>query len=269
MMKRNRLTSNDINLGPITIGESDKHWRPIGIVLCSGEEEYPGCSLNLYTGWRTLRIALPQLLQPWRQWVDTSRHAWAGSAGGYWDVHRREFGFRLSDGFLQVFLGPQTHDSTTTKSWCTHLPWTQWRHVRHSMYDLQGAHFWTEAPQPRRDWDDWHKAREQCPKDRFLIEDYDGARVVATTYIEEREWRFGQKWCSWLSVFRRPRVKRSLSISFETEVGLDKGSWKGGLMGTGIDMLQGELHEAAFRRFCELDLQAKHGRSRITFVGKY
>jgi hypothetical protein len=267
-MRRSRLTDNDINLGPITIGEPSKHWRPIGITLESGEEEYPGCSLKLYTGWRTIRIALPQIIKPWRRWVDCSHYQWAdGPHAGYWDEHRREFGFRLSDGFLQVFLGPQTHDSTTTKSWCTHLPWTQWRHVRHSMYGLQGEHFWTEVTAQRRSWDDFHKARESCPTANFLIEDYDGARITAKTRIEEREWRFGEKWCSWLSVFRKPRVTRSLDIDFCAEVGLDKGSWKGGMTGHGIDMLPGELHEAAFRRYCEQEVRSKNGRSRITFLG--
>lgn len=276
-MKRNRLTNNDINLGPLTIGEADRHWRPIGLVLDSGCDEYPGCSLSLYTGWRTFRLAIPQILRPWRRWVDTSHYSWASGPGsGYWDVHRREYGFRLSDGFLQVFLGPQTHDSTTTKSWSKHLPWTQWRFHRLSLYDLQGAHFWsqTDADRRSRAWvdgrgpfDDQMEAEKRCPKARFLIEDYDGQRIVATTHIEEREWRFGEKWCSWLSVFRRPRIRRSLDISFEKEVGLDKGSWKGGLMGTGIEMLPGELHESAFRRFCEQEVQSKHGRSRLLFVG--
>ena len=40
-----------------------------------------------------------------------------------------------------------------------------------------------------------------------------------------------------------------------------------GLMGTGIDMLPGELHEAAFRRFCEQDIHNKYGPSRVKFLG--
>ena len=34
------------------------------------------------------------------------------------------------------------------------------------------------------------------------------------------------------------------------ETGSKKGSWKGGTIGHGIDMLPGELHEGAFRRYC-------------------
>jgi hypothetical protein len=41
-----------------------------------------------------------------------------------------------------------------------------------------------------------------------------------------------------------------LDIRFSEETGRRKGSWKGGTLGHGIDMLPGELHEAAFRRYC-------------------
>lgn len=276
-MKRNRLTDNDINLGPFTIGEPNTHWRPIGITIESGCDEYPGCSLQLYTGWRTVRIALPQIVRPWRRKIvaDSWDAATVARIGRnwYWDVYPREYGFRLSDGFLQVFLGPQTHDSTTTKSWFAHLPWTQWRFVRESWYGLNGEHLHTlrqtSSREVRRAQADWrhHFTQNELPKARFLIEDCDGTRVMASTSIEEREWRFGEGLFAWLSLFRKPRIRRSLSIDFEKEVGPEKGSWKGGLMGTGIDMLPGELHEDAFRRFCDKDIEFRHRNSRIKFLG--
>lgn len=48
----------------------------------------------------------------------------------------------------------------------------------------------------------------------------------------------------------RLAVRRSLDIQFSGETGTRKGSWKGGTVGHSIDMLPGELHEAAFRRYC-------------------
>lgn len=42
----------------------------------------------------------------------------------------------------------------------------------------------------------------------------------------------------------------TLDLEFSSEVGRRKGSWKGGTLGHGIEMLPGELHEAAFRRYC-------------------
>ena len=98
-------------------------------------------------------------------------------------------------------------------------------------------------------------------------DDSDGSLVVASTHIEEREWRLGTGLFRWLSWFVKPKIRRSLSIEFSSEVGPEKGSWKGGLMGTGIDMLPGELHEAAFRRYCAQEHRSKYGRYRLTFVG--
>ncbi len=267
MATYNRLTDNDTQVGPITIGERDKRHRPLSVGVQSGDDQHSGCSLMLRGfGW-SVRVAIPQIIKPWREFHPVKGDAyWDAHGGGYWNVWRREYSLYVNEGTLHVYYGAQTHDSATTKSKCYFLPWMHWRHVRHSMYGLQGEHFWTEAPKPRRNWDDWHKAKESCPTAKFTIEDYDGAQIVAMTRIEEREWRFGDKWCSWLSLFRRPKIRRSLDISFDQEIGTEKGSWKGGLMGTGIDMLPGELHEAAFRRFCEQDIRNKYGPSRIKFV---
>ena len=84
---------------------------------------------------------------------------------------------------------------------------------------------------------------------------------TARTLIEEREWRLGEGWFKWLSLFRGPKISRSLDIRFSGETGRRKGSWKGGTTGHSIQLkFLGELHETAFRRYC-----AAH---EMTFVGK-
>lgn len=269
-----RLTDNDRRFGPFDLGERGD-WRPISLVLQSGSDDYPGCALIARAfGW-TLRVRLPQVIKPWARFVDMhAKYPTEYEPGaGYWDVHAREFGFSVNDGFLQVFLGPQTHDSTTTKSWSKFLPWTQWRFIRKSWYGLEGEHlrtdFETTSSEVRHaQWESQREFEQSMPKAVFEIEDCDGQRIQAATHIEEREWRFGEGWFKWLSLFRRPKVRRSLDISFASEVGPEKGSWKGGLMGTGIDMLPGELHENAFRRYCEQDHRSKYRNFRIAFVGR-
>ena len=121
---------------------------------------------------------------------------------------------------------------------------------------------------PDHDWQADHAFEESMPKASFLFDDFDGQRLMAETHITEREWKFGTGWCSWMSAFCRPKVRRSLSIHFSGETSPEKGSWKGGTCGTGIDMLPGELHEAAFRRYCEQEHRSKHRRYRITYVGR-
>ncbi len=269
-----RLTNDDRHWGPITYAKSS--WSPLRLVFSTGGGD-DGDKFNSITGYAfgwVARLRMPTLVKPWRRKVIAGWDAATVARLGrnwYWDEEAREYGFSLHEGFLQVFYGIQPGDSSRDQNWCKHLPWTQWRFVRRSLYDLHGDHFWTE-PTGRQvphggAWEEQQRQRDAVPKARFLIEDCDGKRITATTFIEEREWRFGEGWFKWLSLFRTPKVRRSLDIEFSEEVGPEKGSWKGGLIGTDIDMLPGELHEAAFRRYCEEEHRSKYQRYRIAFVG--
>lgn len=269
----NKLTDNDRRFGPLTWGKSS--WNAIRAVFSTGGgiDECERNHLTIYAFGYVARITLPTRLKPWRQWVDTSHYNWSrGPGSGYWNVHAREYGFSLNEGFLQLFFGPQTHDSTTTKDWCKHLPWTQWRHVRKSLFDPNGNHFWTEWDRPRgfvfRDSFDARWAMEKaCPAAVFEFDDHDGERIRAICRIEEREWRFGDGWFKWLSLFRKPMIRRCLDLAFSSEVGTDKGSWKGGTVGHSIDMLTGETPEQAFMRYCSQAHRAKNGGFSLRYVG--
>lgn len=260
-----RWSDNDRYWGPFTYAPAD--YSRMAVVLGSGDgDDSPGCRLRISAFKQTLIVALPPIIKPWRAWVDTSRYEWSrGPDSGYWETHEREYGFSVSEGFLQVFLGRQTHDSSTEQSWSWFLPWTQWRHVRRSFYGLNGEHVATLPDtgksylgDPGR-WDRERAIEDATPTASFAFKDYDGEALTVTAKIEEREWRFGTGYFKWLSLFRKRRICRSLDLRFSGETGERKGSWKGGTIGHSIDMLPGELHEAAFRRYCE--------QNRMTFVG--
>lgn len=267
-----RLTDDDRNFGPITYGRSG-NWRPLRLVLSSGGGGYSDSdearnTLTAYAfGWVAC-VRMPNIIQPYRvkhvaRWdaatVERMGRDW------YFETHPREYGFCLSDGHLILYFGAQTNDSITTQSWSRFLPWTQWRHVRDSWYGLQGEHLRT-APASEK-FDVRREFEKTMPKALFEFEDFDGKVITATTHVEECEWRFGTGWFKWLSLFRKPRIRRSLDIRFSAEVGPEKGSWKGGMVGHGIDMLPGELHEAAFRRYCEQDHESRGDRHRLRFIG--
>jgi len=262
-MRAIRWSDNDRYFGPFTYSRDGKHYRPFAIMLGSGREEYEGCRLRLSAFGHTLNIALPAIIKPWRRWVDTSHYAWSKEPGsGYWDEHAREFGFSAVEGALHIHYGPQSHDSRTTKSRCWFYPWKERRHVRHSLYDLEGEHF-ADLPEWgfrfKNGWAVKNAIEAACPVALFDFEDFDGERITATTKIEERQWKLGVRWFKWLSLIWPDAVRRSLDLQFSSEVGKRKGSWKGGTIGHSVDMLPGELHEAAFRRYC-----AQQG---LTFVG--
>lgn len=269
---RIRWSDNDRYFGPFTYARDNRGYRPFAIMLDSGDsDDYPGCRFRLSGFGHTLILALPAVIKPWRQWVDTSHYEWSDKTrGGYWDVHRTEYGFTCCEGHLSWHYGAQTHDSTTTKSKGWFIPWRNWRFVRHSLYDLAGEHFATFPQRGKRakisdaawrnHWDVERAIEGACPAAAFEFDDYDGERITATTKIEEREWRLGEGKFKWLSLFRRPKIRRSLDIRFSAETGRRKGEWKGGTIGHSIDMRPGELHESAFRRYC-----SEH---EMTFVGR-
>lgn len=258
-----RMTDNDKHWGPFTVARWKNRfsleWSSGG-----GHDDEPRNYLRLIAfGW-AIRLWLPNILKPF---------------GEMYDYHERTYGISLTTGgsgdgydFLRVFLGPQTHDSRTTKQWSCFLPWKQWRHVRRSLYADTGKLWASFSDRDRRSkkwtWNDEYKAKEECPKLHFGFEDYDGEMIIATTCIEEREWHFGEGWFKWLSFFRKPLIRRSLDLRFNEEVGPEKGSWKGGTTGHGIEMLPGEMHEAAFKRYCAEERDARRGRKyRIKYIG--
>ncbi len=66
----------------------------------------------------------------------------------------------------------------------------------------------------------------------------------ATVYIERRAWR--PKCLKWTSLFEK--VRTSIDVTFNEEVGERSGSWKGGTTGCGWELLPGESAEQALRR---------------------
>lgn len=247
----NRLTDNDRNFGPFTLARWNNRFSA---TFSSGDDEDPENHLLFVAfGW-ALRIKTPRFLRP----------------GGKYQSDEREYGFSISaDGagydFLQVYFGLQTHDSSTSRSWSKHFPWKQWECVRNSIYEPGGRIYATEQ---RGKWDDFYRVKQACPSSKFRVKDYDGAEILATCIIEEREWRRGEGWFKWLRLFYRPKIRRDLDICFSAEVGPEKGSWKGGTIGTGITMERHETPKMAFQRFCEKEHNAKGRKYRLQYLGQ-
>lgn len=262
-MKRH-YSDNDKHFGPFTF--SRIVGSTIRLMLNSGSEssENPGCHFQVQGFGYSLICELPALVKPKRYWVPTGHYSWATSPdSGYWKEEEREYGFYIFDGHLSIHYGEQSDNyCSKEKRWSCFLPWTQWRFVRFSTYDLKGNHFGTIYGRINSS----SKIVEDCPKAKFELTDYDGASVTATTHIEELEWKFGYGWFKWLSWFRKPVIRRSLCIRFNKEVGPNKHEWKGGVVGTGIEMLPDEFHEDAFKRFCDKEHKAKYENYRVQFV---
>jgi hypothetical protein len=265
----NRWSDNDRHFGRILFAAPGGHYRSTGIMLVTGgDEDDPHNALRVQLcGW-TVILKLPEIIKPYRRKIPYStpsiieRAEAAGRETFYWDQHRVELGFSIAEGSVHWHYGPQTHDSSTTKSKCWFYPWREHRLVRHSLYDLEGDHF-ADLPEWGFRSKNGYAARcalqEACPVEKFEFEDFDGERIIATCRIEEMEWKRG-KGLSRLLYLGRNRLGRSLDLRFSSEVGERKGSWKGGTVGHSVEMLPGELHEAAFRRYCE--------KEKLTFIAE-
>lgn len=234
----------------------DTTYKPMAFIYTTVTDEevpLPGNELRISGFGHTFKIAFPTIIKPTT--IQVKAENWDEETirrlgrDFYEESYNKEFGFSSHEGYFQCFYGPQSMDSRFEKRWSCFLPWREWCHVRHSLYDLEGNEVWRESKNVKiRDLMD---AEEQCPSATFEFTDYDGETISVRSYISEREWRFGDRWCKWLGLFRKPRIRRSLNLEFSSEVGPEKGSWKGGIMGHSIDMLPGETPIAAFKRYCE------------------
>lgn len=270
-MRTIRWGDNDRYFGPFTWSVSDTYKR-IAIELHSGghgdsDDGPPSLRISIWK-W-TLIMVLPFMIPPQRtkifvpEWRGTDTERRLGR-DWYWRVEPREYGLSYLDGFLIVYYGIQPCDSSRDQTWCWHLPWTQWRHVRLSFYGRDseevGSIFDADYRLARRGLggDQFKRHREleaAVPKVCFIFKDFDGEQLIATTYIEEREWWFGQGWFKWLAWLRPAKIRRYLEISFSGETGRRKGSWKGGTLGHSIDMQWNgarwdDTHYSAFVRYC-------------------
>lgn len=257
---KRRWSDNDYHFGPFTYSKSG--FSKFGVMLDSGHDEYPGCCIRFYFLGSVLICELPPIIKPHRE-KKTFMRTWGPEEDrgedSYIEESAREYGFFYSENSIHFHYGAMTHDSKTDHSKVWFIPFLNWRFARHSLYDVEGNHFWTENRKAPKDWDDFFEAKKNVPSVSFEFDDYDGERITARTFIEEREWHFGEGKFKWLSWFRKPMIRRSLDIEFSKETGRRKGSWKGGTIGHGIDLEPNEFHESAFRRYCK-----EHD---MTFIG--
>lgn len=270
-----RLTDNDKKFMGITYGKMS--WKTFRLVFSSGspenEREYRN-EISLYLKGYAFRVYTPNIIKPHQikhiaQYWDEETIKRMGR-NYYYEYFPKDYGFNWDDDYFQIFHGAQTHSSTDTKAKFYSLPWKQWRHVRTSIYDPDGGLWWdnVSGSSPKRMNDTWFEMKKSCPKSVFLVYDYDGVEVKATCHISEMQWEYGEGWFKWLRFFKKPMIKRTLDIEFDKEVGADKGSWKGGLIGTGIVMLPNESPLGAFKRFCHNDIRSKNGNSKLKFKGE-
>jgi len=165
--------------------------------------------------WMAINIELPFLKQRYEDVNESPRYGFKYHSKGLW------WHWRL-------------------KNWVFHMPW-DWDHISHMVMTPTG---WSKA-----NTDDY----EPPYSDNRIVESYPYTYVLssfeiqqrtATIYQERREWRW--RWFKWLPFPRM--IRTSIDVSFSDEVGEKTGSWKGGTVGCGYDILPNESMLRCLRR---------------------
>jgi len=126
------------------------------------------------------------------------------------------------------------------KSKFVYMPW-MYEHIKCEVRRADGS--WAKRAQS-------YEAGEPDQREiqvfdyRYTLRSGEVQERKATCFVERREWR--QRWLTWCPLFAK--VRTSLDVHFSNEVGERSGSWKGGCIGCGTDMLRGETMEDALRR---------------------
>lgn len=152
------------------------------------------------------------------------------------------WGFAVHNNAIWFYYGGKgNYKGNNTKAF--YLPFLTKEWVRTSIMLKDGS--W-EHERPRNIknfYEDTWKNKQYVMEFDFL-DRHDNTVIPTKAYVEEREWR--PKWLTWTSLFSSTR--RDLDLHFSKEVGNRKGSWKGGILGTGYKMYQRETPEQAVVR---------------------
>lgn len=250
----------------------------LGITLNSGDQgDYPGNKLVLqiwkYSAW----IKIPNIIKPWAEQhtftslspeAEAKRIAEHGHLN-YYEYHSRQFGFHLTTHGIHTNFGPSTWDSKTTKSRYHSFPWREFDLVRHVICDASGIEHTEKGKGVSLDHKERSAIKDAMPRYVFLLQDYDGEDIRAYCYMEKRVYRVGTGWVKkYFGALRPTRTFVQLEISFDGETGPEKGSWKGGTIGTGSRAEKGDKHDAQFliEKYCAGTHRAKGSQYQMTLV---
>jgi hypothetical protein len=151
------------------------------------------------------------------------------------------YGFAVHDDTLWLYRGGDYADGQCQNQWLAwNLPFFSYEFDGHWIKNQQLE--WVKMGDGLDSW--------RYRKDHAYSETHDYTYVLtsgeiqnrtALCTIERRKWH--RRWFPWLT-----KERQEIDIEFSDEVGERSGTWKGGTIGCGYEMLQGDTIESCLRR---------------------
>jgi hypothetical protein len=168
---------------------------------------------------------------------------------GIQDCESAAWGFNYHNNKIWIYVGGGGNFEGGKKWKTITMPWDlEWYRTSTLMND--GYDWFHETKKNRKQWSgtdvgsyDWLE-KNKWKETHQYVDKYDGTIVNATISVEEREWR--RRGLYWSKLFSKTR--KTIDVEFDKEVGKEKGSWKGGTIGCGYELLPGETPYECLKR---------------------
>lgn len=154
-----------------------------------------------------------------------------------------KWGISIHDNTVWIYRGGKGNMKGGNKWWTWNIPFLTKNWVRSSIL-LKNNTWEHETKGNTKNFYEEKWKKQQAVWNYRYTDKYDGEIIPTTIYVEEREWR--PKWLEWTSLFAEKR--RTIDVHFSKECGKRKGSWKGGTIGCGYELLPNEHPLSCIKR---------------------
>jgi len=181
----------------------------------------------------TIVIKLPFINKKWEEECDAPEYGIAIHNNSFWLYYGGKGNMNGGTKWIAWDIPFVTRCFYKYEVWCKDGNWLD--ATDHSVYEKQVGYL-------------NYCDKDKRPTDAAVYEgvwkDFDGEEVPAIYRLERRTWR--RKWLMWTKLFDMQST--DIEVSFKTDVGRSKNSWKGGVCCTGFKIKPGELVHECFER---------------------
>jgi len=161
---------------------------------------------------------------------------------GIQDSESAAWGFNYHDNTFWIYIGGGGNFDGGKKWKTINMPWAlEWFRTSLLLRDDTWEH---EFKGDRKSFysDKWKNKRYQIRAD--FNDKVNNQIVGSTIHIEEREWR--RRGLMFTKLFSK--VRRTINVDYDSEVGGGKGSWKGGTVGQSFEIFKNESISDCLKR---------------------